>query len=193
MNLLSYFPIGKLPNFCLIKSYRFFIFSTPSINRDMKHQPVYLIFVLTCSSVVLLSQSISQSTFASQGGSAEIDGSSISWTLGQPIIGTLTTDEYNVTQGFHQPISNITTSFYNPTFSDEILLFPNPTFSAIQIRTEYQGALHYAVVDVLGRVVAQGILDQSMTLNTEELAGGVYLITFHDQKIHLASLSFQKL
>jgi hypothetical protein len=69
----------------------------------MKYKKTIAVFILICTSIFADAQSISRSTVSSAGGYFSSAAGSLSWTIGQPAVSTLTAGTNMLTQGFQQP------------------------------------------------------------------------------------------
>jgi hypothetical protein len=65
-------------------------------------------------------------------------------------------------------------------FEREISVFPNPTFGIVVVETNFYNA-YYEIVDVFGRVVLLGYLEDAKTeISFGELKAGVYFLRIYD-------------
>lgn len=137
----------------------------------------------------LNAQTITHSVVASAGANhtnAET-GYSMSWTLGEPVIGTLVSGDNTITlhQGFQQGSLGIV-SIHSIEFTSEILVYPNPATSFVNIKVDglSSGSLNLEIVDIHGRLRAmhQGIMSEDIvTINTDNLNPGVYMLRFFSE------------
>lgn len=88
--------------------------------------------LLLFMTLYVFSQQVSPEVIASAGDHFENEDISLSWTLGEPVISTLS-GEYILTQGFHQDLY-IITSIDDVEISEmDIQIFPNPTADYLNI------------------------------------------------------------
>jgi hypothetical protein len=92
---------------------------------------IFTIF-LSIISLGAFSQQVSPEVIASAGDHFENDDISLSWTLGEPVISTLS-GEYILTQGFHQDLYIITAIDEVDITEYNIQIFPNPTADYLTI------------------------------------------------------------
>lgn len=132
-------------------------------------------------------QSISHSVVASAGANHtdETTGISISWTLGEPVIGTITSDDESIilTQGFQQGALGGDVIVVPLDFSAEITVYPNPTTNFVNIRVDglLNGTLKLEILDIHGRLRAQheNITNEDIvTIKADHLNSGVYMLRF---------------
>jgi len=121
---------------------------------------------------------------ASAGGYSETTNLSISWTLGEPVIETLTGGSYILSQGFQQ--GNLWgDDAPNPVLpSLTFKMYPNPAISKLWFEVNNQGAKGDFIVnvyDITGRVIINENLGQFVNQEQKEftvssLKPGVYLV-----------------
>ena len=116
----------------------------------------------------------------------------ISWTIGQTIIGTVSSSDFVFTQGFHQPPDPASTSFYSPHFTYEIKVFPNPVSNFLRIETQYNEVLKIEVFDMIGQRLFSSEFLHNEAIDVSRFEPGMYLISlFHSDGL-AASIAFQK-
>ncbi len=132
-------------------------------------------------------QTISHSVVASAGANHtdETSGISISWTLGEPVIGTLESGDGTIilTQGFQQGSLAGDVIVVPIDFSAEITVYPNPVTNYVNIKVDglTSGTLKLEILDVHGRLRAQhdNITNEHIvTINADNLNSGVYMLRF---------------
>jgi len=148
----------------------------------------------------LNAQTITHSVVASAGANhtnAET-GYSVSWTLGEPVIGTLVSNDNTITlhQGFQQG-SLLIVSINSVEFTSEIMVYPNPATSYVNIKVDgsSSGSLNLEIIDIHGRLRAtrQGITNEDVvTINTDNLNPGVYMLRFFSEDRTVKTISLVK-
>jgi hypothetical protein len=104
---------------------------------------------------------------------------SISWTLGELAVETLSTANNILTQGFQQSRLTVTGMGDIAILDYEIVVFPNPASDHIIIRTdkEQHENLHYQLYDLSGKIILQNkILETETTIPVNHLKSAVYLL-----------------
>lgn len=69
----------------------------------------------------------------------------LSWTMGEPIIKTVSGTSSIITQGFQQPDYNIVGIGENPETSYGVTIFPNPTNNSLQIQIQDPGKAEFKI------------------------------------------------
>lgn len=139
-------------------------------------------FLLILTSVNLYSQQVSPEVIASAGDHFENEDISISWTLGEPVISTLS-GEYILTQGFHQDLYIITSIDEVEIEDFDIQIFPNPTpdYVNISINSTKKQNSHIVLqlFDMNGRLLKEmnkNKLEQSIRINLQSFERANYFL-----------------
>ena len=126
--------------------------------------------------VILLFTAISanaQQVVASSGNTGSTAGYKVDWTLGEPVIETISGSNHILTQGLHQT-KLLATAISELEFPGlEVKVYPNPTgrFLKIEIIQTGNELFFYELTDITGR---KSVLKQMHT-NTEEIDMGSYV------------------
>lgn len=126
-------------------------------------------------------------------------GLTFHYTVGEPVITTLSGNTRKVTQGFHQPELGVV-STYNPGLAAwNIEVFPNPTAEALTVRfsNEKGNTLRASVFNLLGQAI---LTDRPLTqpegsrLDCAAWQPGVYILQLQDPATSgVASVRFVRL
>ena len=141
--------------------------------------------------------SLAPSVIASGGGYGENGNMSISWTLGELAVSTLTGENIILTQGFQQPF-DIGVGIQKDEVNWDISVYPNPVGNELSIRfnVEKPGDYLLEIQDVTGRLISQ---EQHKSinpgdiviLNTSTYTNGIYflkVLTPDRQQVQVTSL-----
>ena len=119
-----------------------------------------------------------QEVVSSGGETQSASGYEISWTIGEPVIETISSGTNTLTQGFHQSKLTITpvTEFFYPDI--EMKVFPNPTQDFVIIQfNEMIKNLHFSLFDLTGKVLKSKLITSTETrLNLKTYASGSYIL-----------------
>ncbi len=120
-----------------------------------------------------------QQVISSAGASATGSGVQLSWTVGEPVIATLSGGSHILTQGFHQ--SRLTVTALDPHLYPglEVSVYPNPVSTSLKldISGEVPGNISYRLYSPDGRM----LLDKQPEalpelINMEMYVSGTYLL-----------------
>jgi hypothetical protein len=136
-------------------------------------------------------QQIKQEVIASAGGySTSSDKSvSISWTLGETVIPTLTSGDRSLilTHGFQQKliISSVEENFEDPV---NVTVFPNPAGESIKIqfKSAIDKEILISLLDAQGKLVRTDQIEATVLvkqINLQDLPAGVYYLRLTKGKL----------
>jgi hypothetical protein len=87
----------------------------------------------------------------------------------------------NCPQTYYDTLYYNALGFDNLKAADQIILYPNPCQDKLQIRSSGLGLMAYQVVDINGRLILQGSIDNhEESLDISNLNSGVYNLTLSD-------------
>ncbi len=140
---------------------------------------------------------LAPSVISSGGGYGENGNISISWTLGELAVTTLTGGDMILTQGFQQPF-DIGVGIQKEEINWDISVYPNPVGEELRIRfnIEKPGDFLLEIQDVTGRLIRQEQHKQVspgdvVILNTSTYTNGIYflkVLTPDRQQVQVTSL-----
>ncbi|MCP4437479.1 MAG: T9SS type A sorting domain-containing protein [Aureispira sp.] len=144
---------------------------------------ILLIAYCCVVSGLLYGQSIEPQVVATTGsfGTAST-GTTLSWTVGEVITTTESSSTATLTQGFQQPIM-VNIVAVNELIPEKLHLqvYPNPTTEQVTIKKEHTAPLQATLIDVLGRVLEQRVLEDNQTvLNVDHLPASSYFLRVTD-------------
>jgi len=151
----------------------------------MKSRFIFYLLLLTTYSY---GQSLEQFVIGSAGNfSSTSTGSTLSWTVGEPLISTENNSNSMLTQGFQQPIL-VNPLSTNNTLNQDIYVhvFPNPTLKKITLQKESTIPLKAELLDILGQSIGHYSLNNNQTnISLETLPAATYLLCIRtvDQQI----------
>ena len=136
-------------------------------------------------------QQIKQDVIASAGGFNVASGSSISisWTLGETIIPTFTSQDGTliITHGFQQKliITAVEENILNPV---KVSIYPNPASEVINIQfdTPTDGEISLFLINNQGSLVKTGQIETATTnkeINMQDLPSGIYYLRLTKGKL----------
>jgi hypothetical protein len=138
-----------------------------------------LFIPLLLSGMVIHGQSQTQQVIATSGGNDKNSDISIAWTIGEPVIATLSTGTAVLTQGFHQPDLEVTVIQSLDGLPYTVEAYPNPTdeLLLIQLKNAEARDFQYHLFDMNGKILEQNSLESDITaVNMQNYPAGVYLL-----------------
>ena len=161
-------------------------------------KPATLLTAMLFTAVSLGAQvQLTPSVIAAGGGFGEGNNISISWTLGELAVTTLSAGDLILTQGFQQPF-DIDVGVKEKELNWGISVYPNPVGDVLRIKFDIERAGDFLIEiqDVTGRLVGQEIHSQVrpgdiVLLHTTGYSNGVYFLkvfTKDRQQVQVTSL-----
>lgn len=139
--------------------------------------------------IVLLFLSLSimaQELVSTAGGSAKTSDIQMDWSIGEIATETLESNEVTVTQGFHQPLTVISTSieeWENTNFN--FVLKPNPTKDFVQITFQHESleTVDIYIFSISGKLIQhRKNMMSGSELDLTGFGSGEYVIHLSDKK-----------
>ncbi len=143
-----------------------------------------MVGALVFSAAVGKAQSLSPEVISTAGGKMQAGSIQLAWTLGETAVTRWTTPQGFVTEGFHQPILEVTLlpEYAAPT----VRIAPNPVQSTlnVQLQVQTKQSLFANLVDVQGRVVIKRTILQlgNTELDLSNLPSGMYFLNVMPQQ-----------
>ena len=141
----------------------------------------------------VMAQSIVYDVLGSAGmHSVSPSGVHLSWTIGEPVVETVSDNTYILTQGFHQPWQPQETIGEPPPIEPQLTVnvYPNPVRELLTVSLENnQSTLLFDLYDISGRLIAhqESAPNQELvTFPIRWLSAGSYLlqITTKNYSVH---------
>ena len=123
-----------------------------------------------------------QEGISTQGDSYSNGTNTIDYTIGEPVIATVSDGTNELTQGFHQTLLTIT-SIEDLDVNFSVNIFPNPTSEYVTLDIDKYEGLTYRLFDVTGKLIKQEVITQTTTkVNVSDYPKGTYLISLIHQE-----------
>jgi hypothetical protein len=144
-----------------------------------------LIFFLVCTlPAALIAQETTQSVIGSAGDDYQSDKVQISWTIGEVATETLSSENYILSQGFHQGNLKVNTLMKDLPADFQIKAYPNPVKDILIIESLEPG-FEYQLMDANGRVIRNGIINaNSEEIDFSSLSPGTYFLQTGKKRTH---------
>ena len=133
--------------------------------------------------VFLLSAALSaQEVISTQGDSYNNTNNTLDFTIGEPVIETVSDGANDLTQGFHQTkLTVVSVEDLDVNFS--VNIFPNPTADVVNLNIDNYEGLSFHLFDVTGKLLKQEMVTaQRTTVNVSDYPKGTYLLTLTHQE-----------
>lgn len=138
----------------------------------------------TFLSICSIAQDISREAVSIAGNFFDTDNGSISWTMGESVIATLTGETTVLTQGFQQDNLTVSTLLPETQLGRTIQLYPNPVTDILNINTE-ENNIHVQLLNIHGEVIKTETLKlQTGELDFSVLPNGTYILKVNGRETH---------
>jgi len=143
--------------------------------------------MLALSAALCCFTAVAQEVISSGGESYTNSSGQIDYTIGEPLIETVTGTANLLTQGFHQPEIQVT-EIGDQSSDTDMIVFPNPTNGSLTIQLdEVPNGLNYLLFDAAGKLVmSDEVIQRESLIDMNGLSSGRYILKFSNN-----STSFQ--
>lgn len=120
-----------------------------------------------------------QEVVSTAGSYGETTSGSLSWTVGEPVIETITDGTNTLTQGFQQSKLTVTAINDLKVPGIELSVYPNPTnsFLSIEVKTDKQRDFLLSLFDLNGRLILQKKMEgNKQTIKMQNYKPATYIL-----------------
>src|SRR6056297_2256599 len=97
-------------------------------------------------------QDLDQNVSGTAGAYSENANGSLSWTIGETVVETVSDGTTTLTQGFQQGNLSVTTLIEQPELSSTLKVYPNPVENILHVETDKKG-MDYQLLNINGQTV----------------------------------------
>ena len=118
-----------------------------------------------------------QEVIATQGDYFSNTNGSITFTIGEVVVETLSNGSNNITQGFNNQAELVVLGVDDIENDFQALVFPNPVADNLQLDIVDYTGLNYRIYDLQGRLISsKNILETKTNINLSKYSDGIYLL-----------------
>ncbi len=144
----------------------------------------YFFLFLLAISVTAYSQDLPQQVVASAGDQYTNASASVSWTVGELTIATLSSSSVTLSQGFQQGNLTVNTLVDQDMLDFNLKAYPNPVIDILILETD-EKQQRYQVINMQGEVVLNGNITAVLQeIDFTNLPHGVYLLSVDQKQTH---------
>lgn len=141
-------------------------------------------FLLLGMPVTLLAQSIERDVVASAGGVLTTTNIQISHTVGEAVVGTMSTSSTILTQGFQQP-SGGSTDVSQVDAASVFKVYPNPASDVIKVKSS-ELIKRIDLISVSGQtVLSKQIASKRAVMDIQVIPSGLYFLKIDNQYVKI--------
>jgi hypothetical protein len=138
------------------------------------------IFMIT-SSYGCFSQQISKSVIGVAGGNFVSDANTLTYNIGESVIGTMTSDSIQLGSGYLPSLDVSALSVQDMSLDKEIEIYPNPTTHSLNIKNEKMLPLDITVLDVHGKNILKSTSHENLLIDVSGYKNGSYFLLIKNQ------------
>jgi hypothetical protein len=118
-----------------------------------------------------------QEVISTQGDSYSNTNNTLDYTIGEPVIETLSNSNNDLTQGFHQTLLTIV-GIEDLDVNFLVNIFPNPTSEIVNLDIEKYEGVTFHLFNVEGKLLTESELtEKKTTVRVADYPKGTYLLT----------------
>lgn len=127
----------------------------------------------------IYAQTSSTMVISSSGDLQTSSANTITWTLGEPVVGLMGNQDIQISNGYHQHLDLQLLSIDNPDVLASILVYPNPAIDYIIVSNKSNQRALLRIYDAAGRnLLEQEINQTKTTVDFEDFPTGIYILHF---------------
>lgn len=131
------------------------------------------------SSFVVSAQSISKQVISSVGNTQINSNLKLSYTLGEPVIGLMSTVSNQIGNGYY-PSLNLQSLNIDDISDSKWLIYPNPTSNAIFITHSDYNSFDISIFDLNGKEIYNGFVSKGEAIDFSTYCEGIYILKVND-------------
>lgn len=143
--------------------------------------PRVLLFALSLLiTQALASQSITKSVIGTSGLTQSNDHFRLSWTIGEPVVGTMTHEDRQLGNGFFQSLDYSLLVISETELSMDIIVYPNPSSQFFTCRQKDRHRMHLLMTDLDGKLMLDKVIQSGDRTEVLHWKQGTYLLEVTD-------------
>jgi len=139
------------------------------------------LIILLLITGITSAQSISKQVIGAAGKTQTAGNSKLSWTLGEPVVGLMTSGGNQLSNGYYPALNLQALSVEDIEMNVQIKLYPNPTSQALYVSHPELNSFGITIVDLNGKQVYAGTIYKEVPLDVSNYTQGMYLVTIENK------------
>ena len=128
----------------------------------------------------LFSQSISKEVISSAGSTFQSQNNSLNFSVGETIIGSMTSEDYSIQLGNGYYPSLDLEALSIESYDINIKVFPNPSSEFIFISSTENTLYELTILNLNSKLIHKGEYRKNESINIQNLTSGTYIVTILD-------------
>jgi len=129
-------------------------------------------------------QDLDQNVIGTAGNYSENGTASLSWTIGETVVETVSDGTNTLTQGFQQGNLSVTTLINETEMGYKVKVYPNPVTDKLSIETTEE-KMNFQLLNINGQVLKSGKCEnQNHQIDFTALPQGTYILKLNNNETH---------
>lgn len=130
-------------------------------------------------------QQISKSVIGVAGGNFVSDSYSVSYNVGENVVGTMTSDSIQLGNGYFPSLDLSALSVQDISLNENISLFPNPTTNTLNVINEKSFKLEISISDLNGKNLLNYNSNSNLQIDVSGIDNARYIIAIKNLNTNL--------
>jgi hypothetical protein len=152
--------------------------------KDKKLNKIVIVFILL---IVFynsaFSQSISKQVVGTSGNTLSNSNFKVSWTIGEPIVGLMTSGGNQLGNGYHQSLNIQALSVEESLLDVKIKVYPNPTSQMLYVSHPELNSFLIKISDLNGKLIYSSSINKEEPLDISNYSQGMYLVVIENKEM----------
>ena len=133
------------------------------------------------------SQSISKHVIGSSGTTLSNTNFKISWTIGEPVVGLMTSGGKQLGNGYHPALNIQALSVEENLLDVQIRVYPNPTSQMLYVSHPELNSFLIKISDLNGKLIYSSSINKEEPLDISNYSQGMYLVVIENKETNKKS------
>lgn len=126
------------------------------------------------------SQTISKQVIGAAGKTQSSATSKLSWTVGEPIVGLMTSNGSQLGNGFYPALNLQALSVEDNSMNVQLIVYPNPTSQSLHVTHPDMNFFGITIADLNGKQLYSGTINNDEPLDVSNYSQGMYMVTIEN-------------
>lgn len=154
----------------------------------MQTRRMFLVFLMMIFYNSAFSQSISKQVIGTAGKTQTNSNHKVSYTLGEPVIGSMTAGGKQLGNGYHPSLNLQALSINDINLNFQIKIYPNPTSEFLFVTHPDYSKFNMEITDINGKIIYSGIVERDYPIDVSSYTTGIYLITIENKESNIKNM-----
>ena len=143
---------------------------------------IFLVFLVMVFYNTAFSQTISKRVVGTSGNTLSNSNLKVSWTIGEPVVGLMTSGGKQLGNGYHPSLNIQALSVEESLLDIQIKVYPNPTSQMLYVSHPELDSFLIKISDVNGKLIYSSSINKEEPLDISKYSQGMYLVTIENKE-----------